>query len=171
MNHATVFPWIKSFTWTHHTCTRSLSKREAIEGLIQQRSMLPFDGTESSQRSSKGSENSIFQFNRVFGGVLLRYFLRFHSTPQDPTRYQSENGDSRYLLDDCISSYTPTLTSLIASRTSFRAGTRNLLFGGDTTLDSATKEYFAIRKRLGIEKRLVDNKASGPLVVAPGIQL
>ena len=79
--------------------------------------------------------------------------------------YQSENGDSRYFSDDYISSYTPTLTSLIASRTNVRAGTLKLLFVGDTTLDSATKEYFAIRKRLGIEKRLVDNKASGRSVL------
>ena len=79
--------------------------------------------------------------------------------------YQSENGDSRYFSDDYISSYTPTLTSLFTSRTNVRVGTPKLLFVGDTTLDAMMKEYFAIRKRLGIEKCLVDNKASGRSVL------
>ena len=79
--------------------------------------------------------------------------------------YQSENGDSKYLLDDYISSYTPTLTSLIASRTNVRAGTQNMLFVGDTTLVSTKKEYFSIRKHLDIKKCLVDGKASGRSVL------
>ncbi|KAL5478989.1 hypothetical protein ACEPAI_2277 [Sanghuangporus weigelae] len=48
-------------------------------------------------------------------------------------------GNTKYLLDDYISSYTPTLTSLINARSEIQNGNKTILFVGNTKLPSAKK--------------------------------
>ena len=79
--------------------------------------------------------------------------------------YRSSNGDMRYLLDDYISSYTPTLASLIVARTNIHVENSKLLFVGDTSLPSTMTEHFTIGKHRSIEKLLRDKNASGHSVL------
>ena len=63
-------------------------------------------------------------------------------------------------MDDFISSYTPTLTSLIAARSNTPVGSQKLLFVGDTKLPATKKESLYIRKHSRIWRGLLDEKAS-----------
>ncbi|KAL5498349.1 GSE1_1 [Sanghuangporus vaninii] len=74
--------------------------------------------------------------------------------------YVRTDGSTKYLLDDYISSYTPTLKSLITARSGIRVNEEKLLFVGDTSLPSATKERNAIRQYRRIDKQLLDQRAS-----------
>ena len=81
--------------------------------------------------------------------------------------YETPDG-VRYLLDDYISSYTPTLKSLLVARAGARPASRRpkLLFVGDTKLPSTKKERDCIRKRIRIGKSLLDREASGDSVLS-----
>lgn len=81
--------------------------------------------------------------------------------------YQARDGTEKYLLDDYVSSYTPTLTSLIDARSgsSAHSGGERMLFVGDTKLPSTRKEKHAIRGCRTIERQLLDNRASRSSVI------
>ena len=51
--------------------------------------------------------------------------------------YEDLSGVKKYFMGDYISSYTSTLTSLIAARSGDRTGKERLLFVGDTRLKNA----------------------------------
>ena len=70
----------------------------------------------------------------------------------------------KYLLDDYISSYTPTLTSLVNARFGVAIGSEKMLFVGDTQLPSAKKERNAIMRirRFG---QLIGNDATPEAVL------
>ena len=70
--------------------------------------------------------------------------------------YEGVNGKSKYLLDDYISSYAPTLTSLISPRSSTGNRKGKMLFVGDTKLLAAIKERDAIRRARRINTQLLD---------------
>ncbi|EJC97613.1 uncharacterized protein FOMMEDRAFT_40844, partial [Fomitiporia mediterranea MF3/22] len=60
--------------------------------------------------------------------------------------FSDTDGTTKYLLDDYISSYTPTLGALISARSNGNAGEPKLLIIGDTkTLKSTRKEIQNIR--------------------------
>ncbi|KAL5526504.1 hypothetical protein ACEPAF_8228 [Sanghuangporus sanghuang] len=46
--------------------------------------------------------------------------------------YEDRDGNTRYLPDDYIASYTPTIKSLVIARTGLRDGSQKLLCVGDT---------------------------------------
>ncbi|KAL5478259.1 hypothetical protein ACEPAI_2443 [Sanghuangporus weigelae] len=73
--------------------------------------------------------------------------------------YEGANGRMRYLLDDYISSYTPTLASLINARSGAQNGGERMLFVGDTKLPSAKKERDAII-RVRRFKQLLGDRAT-----------
>lgn len=74
--------------------------------------------------------------------------------------YKDANGHTKYLLDDYISSYTPTLKSLIDARSEVRNEKQRILFVGDSTLASAKRERCAIGKYKPIDRHLVDIRAT-----------
>ena len=74
--------------------------------------------------------------------------------------YEGRDGKERYLLDDYVSSYTPTLRSLIASRSGITDSGERMLFVGDTKLPSAKKEKDTIRKIRRIDKQVLDDQAT-----------
>lgn len=74
--------------------------------------------------------------------------------------YEDAFGRSRYLMDDFISSYTPTLRSLITSRSAPSPRADKLLFVGDTSLRATKKELSVIMKHRRIRKCLLDKHAS-----------
>lgn len=84
-------------------------------------------------------------------------FLPFHAAGP----YKDATGATKYFMDDYISSYTPTLASLIAARsgTQARAAKERLLFVGDTSLKSTKKELLNIRKHRLISKCLLNEEA------------
>ncbi|KAL5523182.1 hypothetical protein ACEPAF_1449 [Sanghuangporus sanghuang] len=59
--------------------------------------------------------------------------------------YKDPHGNTKYLLDDYISSYTPTLSSLINARSGARGEDGRMLFVSDTKLPSANRERHSIR--------------------------
>ncbi|OCB91463.1 TPR-like protein [Sanghuangporus baumii] len=76
--------------------------------------------------------------------------------------YEGADGRMKYLLDDYVSSYIPTLASLIHARYGVQNGSEKMLFVADTTLPSAKKERDWIcrsRRRL-IDKQLLDDHAT-----------
>ncbi|KAL5480870.1 hypothetical protein ACEPAI_9810 [Sanghuangporus weigelae] len=79
--------------------------------------------------------------------------------------YTDTAGKTKYLLDDYISSYAPTLTSLITSRCGVQDGDRKMLFVGDTQLPSANRERHAINGMRCIDKQLLDKRASPDMVI------
>ena len=74
--------------------------------------------------------------------------------------YEGRDGKERYLLDDYISSYTPTLRGLIASRSGIKDSGERMLFVADTKLPSAKKEKDTIRKIRRIDKQVLDDQAT-----------
>ncbi|KAL5478938.1 hypothetical protein ACEPAI_2225 [Sanghuangporus weigelae] len=79
--------------------------------------------------------------------------------------YEGANGDPKYLLDNYISSYTPTLVSLIdaRSRSGMQNGNQRLLVVCDTQLKSARKEcetICKIRRKKNDNRQLFDAEAS-----------
>ncbi|KAL5523393.1 hypothetical protein ACEPAF_1660 [Sanghuangporus sanghuang] len=74
--------------------------------------------------------------------------------------YESPGGRMKYLMDDYISSYTPSLKSLINARTGAQCGSHRLLFVGDTKLPAASKERDIIRRYKNIDKFLLDDRAT-----------
>ena len=76
--------------------------------------------------------------------------------------YRRADGQIRYLLDDYISSYTPTLKSLINARKGVqnRNGEERLLIVADTKLHSAQKERDSVRRYRRINKQLLGDRAS-----------
>ncbi|KAL5525273.1 hypothetical protein ACEPAF_9143 [Sanghuangporus sanghuang] len=79
--------------------------------------------------------------------------------------YEDAAGNTKYLLDDYISSYTPTLTSLINARSEIQNGNKRMLFVGDTKLASAKKERDAVRRSCRIDKQLLDEQATPDAVL------
>ncbi|OCB86969.1 TPR-like protein [Sanghuangporus baumii] len=79
--------------------------------------------------------------------------------------YMNEDGTEKYLLDDYISSYTPTLSSLICARSNTQNGDARLLFVGDTGLASTKKERDSIRRYRTVDIRLIDHRASRSTVI------
>ncbi|KAL5525289.1 hypothetical protein ACEPAF_9159 [Sanghuangporus sanghuang] len=79
--------------------------------------------------------------------------------------YQGADGITRYLLDDYISSYTPTLKSLITARSGVADGGGRMLFIADTKLPSAKKEKDTIRRIRRIDKLLLDDQATPEVVL------
>ncbi|EJD04532.1 uncharacterized protein FOMMEDRAFT_155680 [Fomitiporia mediterranea MF3/22] len=79
--------------------------------------------------------------------------------------YDDQYGNRKYLLDNYISSYTPTLKSLISTRQGTRRDNPRLLVIGDTGLASTKKEMVAIQSRKPISKLLKDGKASRKAVI------
>ncbi|EJD04542.1 TPR-like protein [Fomitiporia mediterranea MF3/22] len=79
--------------------------------------------------------------------------------------YEDQYGNKKYLLDDYISSHTPTLKSLINARQGTRRENPRLLVIGDTGLPSTKKEMIAIHARKPINKLLRDGKASREAVI------
>ncbi|KAL5525288.1 hypothetical protein ACEPAF_9158 [Sanghuangporus sanghuang] len=79
--------------------------------------------------------------------------------------YKGEDDTEKYLLDDYISSYTPTLKSLIAARSGVADGDGRMLFVSDTKLPSAKKERDTIRRIRRIEKQLLDDQATPEAVL------
>ncbi|KAL5520622.1 GSE1_2 [Sanghuangporus sanghuang] len=73
--------------------------------------------------------------------------------------YKGADGSMRYLLDDYISSYTPTLTSLVTARSGAQNGGERMLFVGDTSLPAAKKERDAII-RIRRFKQLLGDRAT-----------
>ncbi|OCB90915.1 TPR-like protein [Sanghuangporus baumii] len=87
--------------------------------------------------------------------------------------YEGADGRVKYLLDDYISSYTPTLTSLINARSSIQSRQEKMLFVADTKLPSANEERDWIRRsRRPIDKQLLDDRATPETVLRllPGAQ-
>ena len=81
--------------------------------------------------------------------------------------YEDSSGAEKYFMDDYISSYTPTLTSLIAARSGLSTGEERLLFVGDTESLKHTKaELGAIRLRRHVDRCLLNNKASSDSVIS-----
>ena len=78
--------------------------------------------------------------------------------------HEGPDGNARYLLDDYISSYTPTLTSLITARSGVCDGNERMLLVVDTKLPSAKKERDAII-RIRRFKQLADDRATPAKVV------
>ncbi|KAL5478975.1 hypothetical protein ACEPAI_2263 [Sanghuangporus weigelae] len=74
-------------------------------------------------------------------------------------------GTEKYLLDIYISSYTPTLKSLIAARSGIADGGGRMLFIADTDLPSAKKERDTIRRIRRIDKQLLDDQATPEVVL------
>ncbi|KAL5478974.1 hypothetical protein ACEPAI_2262 [Sanghuangporus weigelae] len=79
--------------------------------------------------------------------------------------YQGADGTEKHLLDDYISSYTPTLKSLITARSGVADGGGRMLFVADTELPSAKKERDTIRRIRRIEKQLLDDQATPEAVL------
>ncbi|EJC97708.1 TPR-like protein [Fomitiporia mediterranea MF3/22] len=84
--------------------------------------------------------------------------------------FKDEDGTTKYLLDDYISSYTPTLAALINARSNGNSIEPKLLVVGDTkTLNSTRQEIRNIRNCTGesiLERTmLLDNKASRSTVM------
>lgn len=78
--------------------------------------------------------------------------------------YQGTDSRMRYLLDDYISSYTPTLASLINARTGARNGGEDMLFVADTKLPFAKKEWESII-RIRRFKQLIGDRAAPDAVL------
>ncbi|KAL5532302.1 hypothetical protein ACEPAF_5871 [Sanghuangporus sanghuang] len=79
--------------------------------------------------------------------------------------YEGRDGGMKYLLDDYISSYTPTLTSLINARSGMRnGGDERMLFVADMKLPSAKKERDAINSVRRFE-RLLGKRATPKAVL------
>ena len=74
--------------------------------------------------------------------------------------HMGADGSMKYLLDDYISSYTPTLASLISSRLGHSDGKGRMLFVADTTLSSAIRERHAIHRVRRINRQLLDEDAT-----------
>ncbi|KAL5480911.1 GSE1_6 [Sanghuangporus weigelae] len=74
--------------------------------------------------------------------------------------YKGSDGKMKYLLDDYISSYTPTLMSLINARSNVQDGDGRMLFVGDTRLPSVNRERHSISRIRCIDEQLLDNRAS-----------
>ncbi|EJD03364.1 uncharacterized protein FOMMEDRAFT_85871 [Fomitiporia mediterranea MF3/22] len=79
--------------------------------------------------------------------------------------YKDADGTTKYLLDDYISSYTPTIGALISARSKVSMSEPKLLIVGDTaTLRSTRQEIRDIRNCLGCDKSattvLLDRRAS-----------
>ncbi|EJD03231.1 uncharacterized protein FOMMEDRAFT_85941 [Fomitiporia mediterranea MF3/22] len=79
--------------------------------------------------------------------------------------FEDVDGSIKYLLDDYISSYTPTLDALINARSGGNTGGTKLLVVGDTaTLRSTRQEIRNVRNCLGSDKPgttiLLDRRAS-----------
>ena len=64
-----------------------------------------------------------------------------------------------------VSSYTPTLTSLIKARSGIREGDPSLLFVGDTKLPSANKERHTISRIRRIDRQIFEKRASPDRVI------
>ncbi|PSR70411.1 hypothetical protein PHLCEN_2v13716 [Hermanssonia centrifuga] len=79
--------------------------------------------------------------------------------------FENSDGTSQYLLDEYISSYTPTLKSLIAARSGKIKGRLKLLVIGDTQLPSAAQEVDIIRKYGMPAEFLIDDEASRSTVL------
>ncbi|OCB90144.1 TPR-like protein [Sanghuangporus baumii] len=79
--------------------------------------------------------------------------------------YEDAHGKERYLIDDYISSFTPTLQSLINARSGLDNGNQRLLFVGDTTLAATKREFDAIRACKCISKCLLGDRASRDTVI------
>ncbi|KAL5479010.1 hypothetical protein ACEPAI_2298 [Sanghuangporus weigelae] len=87
--------------------------------------------------------------------------------------YEDANGRMKYLLDDYISSYAPTLISLIRARSGVQNGSERMLFVADTKLPAAKAEKDLIRRsRRPIDKQLLDDDATPEalLRLLPGAQ-
>ncbi|KAL5525246.1 GSE1_5 [Sanghuangporus sanghuang] len=87
--------------------------------------------------------------------------LPFHAAGS----YKDDDGNTKYLLDDYISSYTPTLKSLINARSGAHNGNQKLLVVGDsdTELASTKRECNRFRR---ISRCLFDDKASRESVMS-----
>ncbi|OCB86599.1 hypothetical protein A7U60_g6277 [Sanghuangporus baumii] len=83
--------------------------------------------------------------------------------------YEDANGNMKYLLDDYISSYIPTLTSLINARSGPQIGNERMLFVADNRLGCAEKEKDSITGIRRINKQLLDENAT-PGAVLRGLQ-
>ncbi|EJD07721.1 TPR-like protein [Fomitiporia mediterranea MF3/22] len=81
--------------------------------------------------------------------------LPFHSAGP----FNDADGTTKYLLDKYVSSYTPTLGTLINARLDGHGGEPNALIVGDTSLPSAKDEIRKI-KNCGIMTRLLSSNAS-----------
>ncbi|EJC97710.1 uncharacterized protein FOMMEDRAFT_98279 [Fomitiporia mediterranea MF3/22] len=84
--------------------------------------------------------------------------------------FKDEDGNTKYLLDDYVSSYTPTLGALINARSNGNSVEPKLLIVGDTkTLSSTRQEIRNIRNCTGesiLERTiLLDKKASRRTVI------
>ncbi|OCB85902.1 TPR-like protein [Sanghuangporus baumii] len=133
---------------------------ELYNGLIQRRKEFglrskKYDLGESLLRISSGS--------RIWWcPTSILSALPFHAAGP----YKGADGSMKYLLDDYISSYTPTLTSLINARSSIRNGAENMCFVADTKFPSSKKERGWIRRSLRrIDKRLLDDHATPEAVL------
>lgn len=73
--------------------------------------------------------------------------------------YKDPQGREKYLLDDYISSYTPTLMSLIVARLGPCSKEQRLLFIGDSRV-SAKREFATIINRKKVNKCLISGKAT-----------
>ncbi|OCB87602.1 TPR-like protein [Sanghuangporus baumii] len=91
---------------------------------------------------------------------LLAYFP-FHAAGP----YESADGTQKYLLDEYISSYTPTLKALINARAGLASDNPRLLFVGDSGLPSTRKERNAIRTWRRVDRLLVDDRATRDAVL------
>ncbi|KAL5531838.1 GSE1_3 [Sanghuangporus sanghuang] len=79
--------------------------------------------------------------------------------------YDGADGSTKYLLDDYISSYTPTLMSLINARSGVHSRSQKLLVVGDTTLPSAMRELGEVRKFRPVNRCLLGERASCAAVI------
>ncbi|EJD00495.1 uncharacterized protein FOMMEDRAFT_159198 [Fomitiporia mediterranea MF3/22] len=79
--------------------------------------------------------------------------------------FEGPDGCKKYLVDEYVSSYTPTLTALIEARTVSRKGKTKLLIIGDTSLASAWEEIETIRKYRMRSKELITNEATRDAVI------
>ena len=80
--------------------------------------------------------------------------------------YTDSNGKTKYLLDDYISSYTPTVTSLISAQSGGgHSGSERLLVIGDTGLPSTNRERHAINRIRRIDKQLLDKRATPSVAI------
>ena len=79
--------------------------------------------------------------------------------------YEDPDGNARYLLDDYVPSYTPTLTSLINSRSGRSNKKGRMLFVADTKLFSAVRERDAIRRVRRVNCQLLDEDATPDSVI------
>ncbi|KAL5523186.1 hypothetical protein ACEPAF_1453 [Sanghuangporus sanghuang] len=80
--------------------------------------------------------------------------------------YTDAHGKMKYLLDDYISSYTPTLTSLINARSGALVRDARMLLVGDLKLPSAKEEWRSISRTRHIEKLLLDKASPGAVIKA-----